>query len=143
MCDLDFQIYLSEKTNIDINRITELFEKNPNNVFKVALTLIDYYGIEEGELGKIWGGYLGFAYVDPSKSIVNKEYIEKLGVDFILENKILPLYKLGKAVTVTTSNPTNPFIQDKIEKKLNELVSLVFCFPFDIELYVKMNNLKK
>lgn len=143
MYDFDFQIYLSEKTGVEFAIIKNLFEENKVNVFEVALKLIEDYQIEENELGKIWGSYLGYAYVDPSSSIVNQEYINKVGDEFILKNNALPLYKFGKAVTVTTSYPTNPFIQDKMEKKLNELVSFVFCFPFDIEIYVQRNKLKK
>jgi len=140
--NLDFQYYLSEKTDIDLEIITKLFEKEID-VFKIALTIIEEYGIDEKTLGKIWGNYLGFAYVDPNASIVNQEYTNKVGIDFILENKALPLYKFGKAVTVATPNPTNPFIQDKMEKKLGELVSFVFCFPFDIEIYIQFLNFKK
>ena len=137
MYDNDFQEYLSEKLNIDYLLINELFEKSGTDVFNVAFELIENYSVDEATLGKIWASYLGFAYVDPNSSIVNQEYIQKIGVDFIQEHNVLPLYKFGKAVTVTTSNPTNPFIQDKLEKNLGELVSFVFCFPFDIEIYVK------
>lgn len=142
MYNTDFQIYLAEKINISIDVITELFSKYSNDVFKAAFVLIEKYGVDEKELGKIWGSYLGYAYVDPNKSIVKPEYIQKVGVQYILENKAIPLYKFGKAVTVSTSNPTNPYLQDKMEKKLDEIVSFVFCFPFDIEIYLQMNNLK-
>lgn len=142
MYDADFQNYLSEKTGIDLTIIESLFEKHKLDVFDVALELLEHHGISDTELGKIWGSYMGFAYVDPNSSIVKHDYIEKVGVDFILENKAMPLYKFGKAVTVTTSNPTNPYIQDKLEKRLNELVSFVFCFPFDIDIYIQRNRLK-
>jgi len=143
MYDSDFQSYLSKKTNIDLAIIKDLFDKHKTDVFDIAMDLLEHHGINDAELGKIWGSYLGFAYVDPNSSIINQEYIDKVGVDFILDNKVMPLYKFGKAVTVTTPNPKNPYIQDKLEKKLGELVSLVFCFPFDIDICVQRNRLKK
>lgn len=141
MYNSDFPLYLSDKTGIDLIQMEELFEKK-KDPFDIALTLIEKYGVDEKDLGKIWGDYLGFAYVDPNSSIVNQEFIQKLGINFIKENKVIPLYKFGKAVTVSTPNPQNPFIQDKLEKRLDEIVSFVFCFPFDIEIYLQLNNLK-
>lgn len=140
MYDSDFLIYLSDKLGIDY----EILEKVPTtaDIFNLAKVLIQIHKIEKAKLGKIWGSYLGFAYVDPNTSIVNPDYIKKAGINFILENRALPLYKFGRAVTVSTSNPKNPFLQDKIEKKLDEIVSLVFCFPFDIDVYLKNNNIK-
>lgn len=141
MKNKDLEDYLLERIDIDPQILTDLFEQEKIDIFNVALKLIEKHGIDENELGKAWGSYLGFAYVDPCSSIVNKEYINKAGVEFILENKALPLYKFGRAVTVSTSNPKNPYLQDKLEKKLDEIVSLVFCFPFDIEIYLQMNRL--
>lgn len=137
----DFNEYLSRHINIDANILSELISKN-FNIYDVALLLIEKYGVNKEVLGRAWGDYLGYAYVDPNKSIVNREYIEKIGISFIQMNKILPLYKLGKAVTLCTSNPTNPSIEAHTQKKLGELVSLVFCFPFDIKEYIEKNKLK-
>ena len=68
-----------------------------SNVFDIAQALINQYGLERSKLGKIWGDYLGFAYVDPNASIVSEEYINKLGFDFVKKNKVLPCFrKLGK-----------------------------------------------
>jgi len=58
-------------------------------------------------------------------------------------NKVLPLYKLGKAVTFCASNPTNSSVMEHTQRKLGELVSIVFCFPFDIKMYLKNNNFIK
>lgn len=137
-----FQIYLSEKTKIDFKIIKSLFIKYAEDIFNVVLVLNSDYGISKAELGKLWGSYIGYAYVDPNSSIANPEFLEKAGVKFILETQALPLYKFGKAVTVTTSDPLNPFLQAKMEKRLEEIVSLVFCFPFDIENYLVTHNIK-
>lgn len=141
MYNSEFATYLANKTGINTIILNQLFKKH-FNAFDVALILIETFGIDKEKLGRIWGDYLGFAYVDPNKSIVDKEYIEKVGINFIEMNKVLPLYKLGKAVTFCTSNPTNPSIVEHTERKVGEPVSLVFCFPFDIKTYLKSNNIK-
>lgn len=142
MHDMRFQEYLSEKTDIDLITISDIFDSK-NDVFKVALELIEKYGVDDQLLGKIWGDYLGFAYVNPCHSIVSHEHIKMLGADFIREHKVIPLYKFGKAVTVATSNPAKFYIQDKLEKKFNSVVSFVFCFPFDIDIFLSLNNIAK
>lgn len=136
----DFSKYISEKIGVSFIIVDGLFKQN-FNVFEAAQILIEKHGVNKETLGRAWGDYLGFAYVDPNKSIVNQEYINKVGISFIEMNKILPLYKLGKAVTFCTSNPTNPSIVEHTQRKLGELVSLVFCFPFDIKTYLKEKKL--
>lgn len=141
MYELDFKTSLSIQTGVDLRIIEELFKKH-FKVFDIALALIEKHNVDSEKLGKFWGDYLGFAYVDPNKCIVNQDYVKKVGINFIEINKVLPLYKFGKAVTVCTSNPTNPSIIELTQKKLEELVSPVFCFPFDIKTYLQSNNLK-
>jgi len=142
MYNLKFQTALADKIGLDLDIVRDIFENESENEFDAALILIEKYKIDSAIIGKIWASHIGFAYVDPNTSIVNQEYIQKAGIKFILDNKALPLYKFGRAITVSTPNPTNPFLQDKMEKKLEDLVSLVFCFPFDIEKYLKKNNLQ-
>lgn len=142
MYDTKFKEYLARNTGINIIILNELFNRVPFNVFNVASELIEKYHVDKEQLGRLWGDYLGYAYVDPNKSIVNQEYIKKIGISFIEMNKILPLYKLGKAVTLCTSHPENKSIIDHTQRRLGELVSLVFCFPFDIKAYLQANKLK-
>lgn len=141
MYNSDFKKYLANHTRVDFSIIDELFSKK-TDIFAIAYDLINIHGVDSEKLGKAWGDYLGFAYVDPNKSIVNKEYVQKIGIDFIRINKAIPLYKFGKAVTVSTAYPDNSVIQSQMAKKLGELVSFVFCFPFDIKDYLQLNNLK-
>lgn len=141
MYDADFKGYLAKNTGINIAILNELFAKH-FNIFDVALELIEQHGIEKEKLGRIWGDYLECAYVDPNKSIVDQEYIKKVGITFIEMNKVLPLYKLGNAVTFCTSNPLNQSVVVHLQNKIGELVSLVFCFPFDIKAYLQNNKFK-
>lgn len=142
MYDASFKDYLARNTGVDPKILNELFNRVPLKIFDVASELIEKYGVDKEMLGRLWGDYLGFAYVDPNKSIVNQEYIQKIGINFIEINKILPLYKLGKAVTLCTSHPDNQSIVEHTQRKLGELVSLVFCFPFDIKNYLQASKLK-
>ncbi len=136
-----FRKYLSEKTGIDELILDELYYDS-SDIFNIAMNLIEKYNIDRTELGRLWGDFLGYAYVDPNTTIINMDLVKKLGKEFIVKNKVIPLYKFGKAVTVCTSEPDNIYMQDVIEKKLGEIVSLVFCFPFDVDwVLFKLKNL--
>lgn len=141
MYNEDFKDYLAKHTGVDAAIVYDLFKKH-FKIFEVATALIEKHGVDSKKLGKIWGDYLGFAYVDPNTSIANQEYVDKIGISFIDINKALPLYKFGKAVTVCTSDPTNVDLKNKIQTRLGELVSFVFCFPSDIKSYIQSKNLK-
>lgn len=136
-----FRKYLSEKTGIDELILDELYYDS-SDIFNIAMNLIEKYNVDRTELGRLWGDFLGYAYVDPNTTIINMDLVKKLGKEFIVKNKVIPLYKFGKAVTVCTSEPDNIYMQDVIEKKLGEIVSLVFCFPFDVDwVLFKLKNL--
>lgn len=134
--------HLSKRTGIQEKELLDILDKGIKD-FYLAAVIIDKYSIRKDVLGKYWGEYLGFTYVDPLDSITNMEYIKKAGLEFIIRYNILPLYKLGKAVTVAMSEPENPFLQNKVEDQLGELISPVFCFPFDIEHYILSESLPK
>ena len=142
MYNENFQLNLAKKINIDAEIIKKLFEDNKEDVYKVALALISDYEISKEKLGKIWGNCLGYAYVNPNVSIVKPEYVKKLGAKLIKKYQALPMYKFGEALTVATSDPYNPYLQVKMEKLLDEVVSFVFCFSFDIENYISTNRIQ-
>lgn len=142
MYNSDFKDYLARNLNMDIKILDGMFNRVPFKIFDVATELVEKHRVDKETLGRLWGDYLGYAYVDPNKSIVNQEYIQKIGVSFIEINKILPLYKLGKAVTLCTAHPENSSITEHTQRKLGELVSLVFCFPSDIKTYLQINKIK-
>src|SRR5574344_1887204 len=82
---IDFKNYIASKTELDSEVIDELF-KNYDDEFQIARILEDRYGFKKDFLGKIWGDYLGFAYVEPRNSIVNKSYLKEVGKGFLRAN---------------------------------------------------------
>lgn len=140
--DKKFVKYLAEQTGIPEVKIQDLVNQGFDD-FQIAAILIGKHHVKKEDLGRSWGAYIGYTYVDPLDSMTNIEYIKKAGLDFILARKSLPLYKLGKAVTVAMTDPQNPFLQGKVEDKLGEVISAVFCFPFDIENYILTHSIAK
>lgn len=133
-----FKYYLAEKANLDLLKVEKYYKKY-KKPFLVAKKIIECENVIPHKIGEIYATYLGLAYVNPNESVVDKQYLETLGLGYVIEAKVLPLYKFGKAVTVATCYPQNVYLQDRLEKKLKELVSFVFCFPHDIDFYISQH----
>ena len=72
-----FRKYLSEKTGIDELILDELYYDS-SDIFNIAMNLIEKYNIDRTELGRLWGDFLGYAYVDPNTTIINMDLRMKM-----------------------------------------------------------------
>ncbi len=64
---------------------------------------------------------------------VQKEAFEKLSVDFVRNNKVLPVAIEGQILVVATSEPGNLFVIEEVKKQTQMEVRLVVCRPEDID----------
>ncbi len=64
---------------------------------------------------------------------VQKEAFEKLGVDFIRNNNILPIAVKGNTLVVATSQPGNVFVIEEVKRIVRMDLQVVVCKPEDIE----------
>ena len=69
--------------------------------------------------------------------IFDPQYMKSIPKEYLKMQVVLPLYKFGPAITVATARPTNPYLQNNIEKQLHSVISLVFSFPSDIINYIE------
>jgi hypothetical protein len=65
--------------------------------------------------------------------IVQKEAFEKLSIDFIRSNNIIPVYVEGNTLVVATSQPGNVFIIEQVKKNVGMELKVVVCASEDIE----------
>ncbi|MCB9480912.1 MAG: type II/IV secretion system protein [Desulfobacteraceae bacterium] len=121
----------------------QLLEKTDNDHFKLLLFLKNGGVAPKNFLGRLWGDSIGFAYVDLLKTIFQPEAVKMLPMDYALKYNVIPVYKLGSALTIVTSTPGDIDLIKKLSIVSGVDVSPVFSFPEDIEDAVKIQYQSK
>ena len=124
---------LVKKKLIDEPELEKLRELYQSDAFDILMHLVNDKPANKHKLGRLWGDSIGISYVDIKKASFNEAVIKRLPEEFARKNMIIPLYQMGKAITVIASRPQNSFMIDKLEHILNTQISSLFCFEEDIE----------
>ena len=90
------------------------------------------------ELGKLWGDALGVAYVDPTRTLIQYDLINRLPAKFAMEKMVLPLYELEGAITLVTPTPRDKELISQAESHFNTFVSPLFAFPDQIQAMLEV-----
>ena len=123
---------LVKKAMLNESDLALLLAKYNNDAFDILNHLLINKVVDKHKLGRLWGDSLGISYVELQKVAFSEEVIKKLPEEFARKNKVIPIYQMGKAITVVTSKPQNGFLISKLEHVLNTQVSPLFCFEKDI-----------
>ncbi|MDY0163324.1 GspE/PulE family protein [Desulfobotulus sp.] len=110
-----------------------LREKFKGDDFEILRFLHKGGVASKGMLGKMWGDAIGYAYVDLVKSIFQPDAIALLRREFATQKRMIPLYRLGSALTVATANPLDLAALEDAARVAGMPISPVFTFPEDIE----------
>jgi type IV pilus assembly protein PilB len=101
-----------------------------------AVGVLDRLVLENQNLkiqaGRLWGDFIGVAYVDTDRSLIDPQLIEKLPEEYAKRHNVIPLYNFGSVVTVATADPFDRAALSGVENYLDTFVSPVFAFPSEI-----------
>lgn len=111
---------------------SSLTERFQGNDYAMMLFLVEQRPQIQSFIAKLWGDSLGLAYVDPTKTVIQHELVNKLPKKFIEEHRVIPLYAIENVVTVAMDDPNNRSLQSQVESYLDALVSPVFSLPNQI-----------
>lgn len=121
---------LTEEDLFKLNRIYK------GDSFTILMRLCEGFrgGVaSKTDLAQYWGDSIGIPYVDLKKTVFQSEVVQQLPEKFARENKIIPVYQFGEAVTVATANPKNNLVLSRVESLLQKKVSPIFSFQEEIE----------
>jgi putative nucleotidyltransferase with HDIG domain len=124
---------LITKKIISEEELQKLCEEFQSEAFEILMHLVDKKYADKHKLGRLWGDSIGVSYVDIQKASFSEDVIKKLPEEFARKNFVIPLYQMGKAITIIAVKPQNSFMIDKLEHLLNTQISSLFCFENDIE----------
>ncbi len=102
------------------------------------------YVIQEGYLnrdmvGDLVASQFNRTYVNLSKTLFQDEVVSLLNGEIALRYQAIPIYQLGKVVTVGMVNPNDRKTIAALENFLMKPVSPVFCFRDEVESAIKVN----
>ncbi|MDD3150796.1 MAG: response regulator [Candidatus Gastranaerophilales bacterium] len=134
----EFCKILLKNNVITSDLLDRLHNQYNNNSFSVLLELLNTYNMDRNTLGQYWGDSISIAYLNLKKVSINRNLLQKIPYGFLKENMLIPVYKLGNAITIASANPKSSFIKEYIENHLSEKVNLVFSFPDEIHENLKI-----
>jgi type IV pilus assembly protein PilB len=104
-----------------------------NDAVEFVQLAIQYGYIDRDTGGEILGKSIGHTYVNLGKTLFQEEVTSKVPLEFSQPLKVIPLYKLGAAVTVAMVDPSDAKAIKGLENFLAAPVSPVFSFPDEVE----------
>jgi len=110
-----------------------MIRKFHKNAMSVLIYLVQRGDTVKEELCRLWGDSIDFAYVNIEKTLFQPSIVEMVPEKFARQYKVIPIYKLGDAITVAAADPANRVIMERVENIVRARVSPVFSFPHDIE----------
>jgi len=124
---------LEEKEIIHSEFVNDLLEELDGNALDVLSTLIQSGAGTKRRLCQLWCDSIGIAHVDLEKSLFQSHVVKKFPERLARQLYAIPVYQMGKTVTVATATPNNKQIKEKVEQIVKHPVNLVFALPQDIE----------
>ncbi len=104
-----------------------------NSAVAFVQSAVHYGYLDRDSAGEVIASSIGRTYVNLGKTLFQDDVIRKVPVDYAEKAKVLPLYKLGGAVTVAMADPLDAQALKGLEAFLGSSVSAVFSFPDELE----------
>jgi len=110
-----------------------------NDAVDFAQLVIQDGYLDRDTAGELLAAQLNRTYVNLSKTLFQDEIVALLPGDMAQRYQAIPLYQLGKAVTVGMLAPNDPQVVAVLESLLAKQISPVFCFKDEIDSAIKVN----
>lgn len=102
------------------------------------LVIQDGY-LDRDSAGELLASLLDRTYVNLNKTLFQDEMISMLTKEIATRYQVIPLYQLGKAVTVGMVTPNDPKLIAVLEDLLMQPISPVFCFKDEVDSAIRIN----
>lgn len=116
-----------------------MIRASKNDALEFAQFVIQDSYLDRDTAGELLANQMGCTYVNLSKTLFQDDMVALLTGEIAARFHAIPLYRLGKAVTVGMSNPNDTQTIAALENLLMGEVSPVFCFRDEIDSAIKVN----
>ena len=88
---------------------------------------------DEPEISKAQASLYGFEFRQVEPEQVDREAFDKLELEYIKSNRIMPIAVRGKTLIVATSRPADLFVTEDVKRQTRMNVETVVCLEKDID----------
>jgi type IV pilus assembly protein PilB len=134
----DFCDFLEARGEIAPEQRNALRGRYPGNELGILMDLVKRDPRRRDLLGRMYGDYLGVAYIDCGRTLIHNDLISRLPEQFARKRHLLPLYEFGGAITVASASPKDPHLLVEAENFLGTFLSPVFAFPDQIDAAIEI-----
>lgn len=113
--------------------------KSSGQSLELIEMLVNGGHVEKDEIGGHWSGLIGFAYVNPFAVRITDEAIACLPFEIADKARVLPLYRMGDALTVAMAHPEDQALVKRLAMIVKTPVSPVFALPSDVASLIKVH----
>lgn len=128
-----------EKAHIPPVPLAGMIKASKNDALEFAQFVIQDGYLDRDTAGELLASQIGCTYVNLSKTLFQNDMVALLTGEIASRFHAIPLYRLGKAVTVGMSNPNDVQTISALKNFLMDDVSPVFCFRDEIDSAIKVN----
>ena len=104
--------------------------ENPLDLLQV---LIEQRLLLKEDACRIWGDYLGIAYVDVLASSITVQAVKQIPLEIARKVRAIGLYVIDGVLTVAMATPEDAKLVRRLEQIAKMPVSPVFCLPCEID----------
>jgi type IV pilus assembly protein PilB len=134
----DFCDYLEAHGAVEPEQRNALRSRFPGDDLAILMDLIKRDPRRRDTLGRLYGDYLGVAYVDCGRTLIHNDLTARLPEQFARKRHLLPLYEFGGAITVASATPKDRHLLAEAENFLGTFLSPVFAFPDQIDAAIEI-----
>lgn len=128
-----------EKANIPAVPLAGMLKAAKSNAVEFAQFVIHDGYLDRDTAGELLASQLNRTYVNLSKTLFQDDVVALLTGEIARRYRAIPLYRMGKAVTVGMVDPNDAKAIAALENFLMGGVSPVFCFDDEIDSAIKVN----
>lgn len=134
----DFCDYLESHGAVPAEQRSALRSRFADDDLGILMDLVKRDPRRRDELGRLYGDYLGVAYVDCGRTLIHNDLPARLPEQFARKRHLLPLYEFGGAITVASATPKDTHLLAEAENFLGTFLSPVFAFPDQIDAAIEI-----
>ena len=113
-------------------KLESLAAKYPNPL-DLLQAVIDHKLLLKEDACRLWGDYLGIAYVDVLASGITVEAVKQIPLEIARKARAIGLYVIDGVLTVALATPEDARLVRRLEQIAQIPISPVFCLPCEID----------